>query len=56
VYTLLAWLHEHLPAVLDEHGEVDAEVAEAMAAAARAAEAAAEAEAGAYTRPRFSST
>ena len=44
VYTLAAWLQEHLPAVLEEHGEMDEEAAAAAAAAAAEEEARREAE------------
>ena len=44
VYTLAAWLQEHLPAVLEEHGEMDEEAAARAAAAAAEEEARREAE------------
>jgi len=47
VYTLVAWLQEHLPAILDEHGEMDEEAAARAASAAAEEEAAAEAAAAA---------
>ena len=49
VYTLVAWVQEHMPAVLDEHGTMDAEAAERAAAAAAEEEARAEAEEAAAT-------
>jgi hypothetical protein len=51
VYTLVAWVQEHMPAVLDEHGTMDAEAAERAAAAAAEEEARAEAEEAARVDP-----
>ena len=51
VYTLVAWVQEHMPAVLDEHGTMDAEPAERAAAAAAEEEARAEAEEAARVDP-----
>ena len=54
VYTLAAWLQEHLPAVLEEHGEMDEEAAARAAAAAAEEEARREAEAAERAEVRLS--
>jgi len=54
VYTLVAWLREHIPAILDEHGTMDAEAAERAAVLAAEEEARKEAEAAAKSDVRLS--
>ena len=54
VYTLVAWLREHVPAILDEHGTMDAEAAERAAVLAAEEEARKEAEEAAARDVRLS--